>query len=296
MATQVFSLPKPEDEGNGIQSNIESPNTAIRSIASFYSQSQSSKSQEASQQDENHFILNLLQKQKVQDTFGTYRLKGVVIISNKLADSKRAIIEDLATDTTHTYWLNSVLADNSQLVDIQKHHIILQKNGMRMRLYIHNLSAEQVGEQRAYLEKTQEGFARIGFSEYVVNPYLISRNSVNNLLESGLGISAPNGTMEGIQISGVGSNSLARKLGLMENDVILTVNQKQLDNLSNVIMTGINAHKSDELRLEIRRGDRIIPLTYHLFWEGKSSWNAVDLLNTKPIFSLLRELLTYTVF
>jgi hypothetical protein len=40
----------------------------------------------------------------------------------------------------------------------------------------------------------------------------------------------------------------------MDNDVLLAVNQEPANSLQNVLRIGVNAHKSDELQLMLRRG------------------------------------------
>jgi type II secretory pathway component PulC len=241
-------------------------------------------------------LIDLLEKYRKQSRFGSYALRGVIIIADAATDSRHANVEDRTKGNTNTYSLDAVLPDNSRLVDIQRNHIVLQKDGVRMRIYLHNLSAEQLAEEKAYLEGANDGYRQIGINEYVVNPYRLSQASTDILLDFSLMMADTDGEMEGIRISGVSPSGLAGKLGLMDNDVLLAVNQEPANSLQNVLRIGVNAHKSDELQLMLRRGNRMIPLTYHLFWEGESPWTPADLLSSGPIFSLLRSMLANSVF
>ncbi len=71
-----------------------------------------------------------------------------------------------------------------------------------MRIYLHNLSAEQLAEEKAYLEGANDGYRQIGINEYVVNPYRLSQASTDILLDFSLMMADTDGEMEGIRISG----------------------------------------------------------------------------------------------
>ena len=51
----------------------------------------------------------------------------------------------------------------------------------------------------------------------------------------------------------------------------------------------IDAYHSDELQLKIRRGDKDVSLTYHLYWEGEGSWTPMDVLRSRAVSSLLKN-------
>lgn len=293
---QAFTAPSPLVSGNIASSNNKAENRKSKSPVSSNSRSQSANIQGAREQNIYPLVMNLLQNPSKDDQFGSYQLKGVAIISDTTPESKRAIIEDLTTNTTRTYLLNAMLPDNSQLVDIELNHIILQKSGVRMRIYLHNLNTENVAEQKLCIENAPNGYKQISNTEYVVNPYQVFKGDANSLLDFAIKTYTSNGNMEGVQFSEMKKNALAKELGLRENDVLLAVNHKNVDGLLSVIKIGINAYKSDELQLEIRRGNKIIPLTYHLFWEGEGSWTPTDVLNAKPVSSLLNSVLFDYIF
>jgi type II secretory pathway component PulC len=245
---------------------------------------------ESHKQDNDPWAMNLLMNPNKEPLFGSYQLKGVVILADAAHNSRRAIINDLTKGGTRTYFLNETLSDGSQLVDIEPQHVIFQNNGVRKRICIFNLMDEKTIKQRKYLANAPNGYMRLNNNEYVLNPYQVFRGDANLLLDFAIRTYKSSGVMEGLQLSEMGNNGLPMELGFQKNDVLLSLNQKPMDSILNAIKTCINAHKSDEIQLKVRRGDKTISLTYHLFWEGKGSWTPVDVINTKPISSFLSSI------
>ena len=129
------------------------------------------------------------------------------------------------------------------------------------------------------------GYKKINDREYNLNPYQVFKGEADKVLDFSMKISG----QDGIKISDVSNNSLARNLGLQEGDVLLAVNKEPVDSLLKGINASINAYNSDDLELKIRRGDRVIDVTYHLFWEGQGTWTPGDVLKSKAVSSLLKN-------
>ena len=137
--------------------------------------------------------------------------------------------------------------------------------------------------------KDPTGYEKINDNEYNLNPYRVFRGDADRVLDFTMKVSSRDGRMDGIRISNIGDNSLARELGLQENDILLSVNRESVNSILSGIYACINAYNSDDLQLEVLRGDKVIPLTYHLFWEGQGSWTPGDVLRSKAVSSLLRN-------
>jgi type II secretory pathway component PulC len=234
----------------------------------------------------NPAVMELLKTSSAMELFGSYRLKGIIRDSSA-ALLNRAIIEDMNTGESRSYSISDKLPDNSQLVGIQRDYVTLQKNGVRKKLYIFSRYRSEGIQDSALLENTYLGYKKIGENEYVLKPYQVFKGDANRILDFSIQVSALKGRMEGVRITDIKNNALARELGLKEDDVLLEVNNESIHSLYTCFKASFNANHFDELQLKIRRGDRYIFLTYHLFWEGKGFWTAKDVLNSKAISSLL---------
>jgi type II secretion system protein C len=254
------------------------------------------KLQEERKQNTISSIMNLLQISRSERLFGSYQLKGIVIIDDKAPETRHAVITDPASGITRTFPLHSVLPDDSELVGIEQHHVILQKSGVRKRLDMYAVTGENAVSQRSYLAKAENGYNKIGNNNYVMNPYLVFRGDAGSVFDFAMTVYSPNGDMEGIQLSNMKNNIAARELGLRENDIIVSVNNTSIDTVASAVKACRNAHESDEIQLEIRRGEEVISLTYHLFWEGEGSWTPMDVINLKPVSSFLRNVIVRSLF
>ena len=233
-------------------------------------------------------IRNLLNTSNRKQIFGSYQVKGI-IVNNAAPESSSATIEDLNNNTSRIYSLNDTLSDNSRLADIKQDYVVLQKNGVRKRIYI-QYSRSNGSRARGFASGNgSNGYEKIGDNEFNLNPYRVFRGDTDTVLDFTMKVSNRDGRMNGIKISDISDDSLARKLGLKENDVLLSVNKESVDSILNGINACMNAYNSDDLQLEILRGDQVISLNYHLFWEGQGSWTPSEVLSSKAVSSLIRN-------
>ena len=233
-------------------------------------------------------ITNLLNTSNRKEIFGSYQVKGI-IVNDAAPESSSATIEDLSNNTSHIYSLNDTLSDNSRLVDIKQNYVVLQKNGVRKRIYIQYSRSIGSRTRGSASWNDSNGYERISDNEFNLNPYRVFRGDTDTVLDFTMKVSRRDGQMNGIKISDISNDSLARKLGLKENDVLLSVNKESVDSILNGINACMNAYNSDDLQLEILRGGQVISLNYHLFWEGQGSWSPSDVLSSKAVSSLLRN-------
>jgi type II secretory pathway component PulC len=232
------------------------------------------------------FVMDLIKTSTTKELFGSYRVKGIIRDSAS-PQSSRAIIEDLNAGKTHAYATNENLPDGSQIVDIERDHISLQKNGVRKKLYVFSRHFGENIQHGTLLENVYLGYKKLGDNEFALKPYQVFKGDANSILDFSIKVSAVNGQMEGVRITDIKDNVLARELGLKEDDVLLEVNNEAINSLYKCFQVSFNANNSDELQLKIRRGDNCIFLTYHLYWEGIGFWTPKDVLNSKAIASLL---------
>jgi len=239
------------------------------------------------------YALNLLNNIQNRDVFGSFLLKGI-IVNDAFPESSSATIEDLNTNISRIYSLNDTLPDNSQLVDIKQDQVILQKSGIRKRIYFQ--SGRNNRRRNSASGNSSKGYSKINDNEYNLNPYRAFRGDADRVLDFSMKVSSQDGRMDGIEISDISNNSLAGDLGLRENDVLLAVNKESIDSLLKGINACANAYNSDDLELKIRRGNQVISLNYHLFWEGQGTWTPAEVLSTKAVSSLLKSGLFSNLF
>jgi hypothetical protein len=232
-----------------------------------------------------NFIMNQLDAFGEEESFGSYRLKGVFMYA-KTPGLRRANIEDVKTGQTGIYSLDETLPDGSQLVDIKYNYITLEKNGVRKKIYLYTSEERRpdiVSEMGWY------GYKTIGNNEFALKPYQIFQGDPNRILDFSIQASDKDGYMEGLKITNAKENVLIHTFGLLEGDVLLEVNKEPINSLYKCIKICFDSRNSDELQLKIRRGEKVISQIYHLYWEGSASWTVMDLLNTEAGSSLLSD-------
>ncbi len=232
----------------------------------------------------NHsLVMRLLQNFSKRQVFGSFRIISI-IVNEAVPESSRTTIEDTRTGSSRTYSINDTLPDNSRLVDIDQNYVVLQKNGVRKRIFFNSPVGNAVGKNRS--GSTRTGFKKISDNEFDLNPYRVFRGDAANVLDFSMKVHSRDGEMEGIQVSDMERSALLRTLGMKEGDVLTEVNGQSVDSLLNGVKACMNAYYSDDVQLKIRRDNKIITMTYHLFWEGQGSWTPTDVLNSKAVSSL----------
>ena len=224
---------------------------------------------------------NLLKNPVKTPVFGSFRLKSI-IADDAHPESGRATIEETGTGSVQTYALDDTLPDRSRLAEIKQDYVVLEKDGVRKRIFF------SYGSGGSNSSGTR-GFAQIGEGEFNLNPYRVFRGDADRVLDFSLKIHSSEGDMDGIQVSGIKPGTLAARLGLKDGDVLLEANGQKVDSILKVVKAGMNAHGSDDLLLKVRRDGKVMDLTYHLFWEGQGPWTPADVLGSKAVSSLFDE-------
>jgi hypothetical protein len=210
--------------------------------------------------------------------FGSFRLKSIIADAAH-PETGRATIEETETGSALTYSMGDTLPDNSRLVEIKSDYVVLEKDGVRKRIFFSYGSG-------GWNSSGTRGFARVGEGEFNLNPYRVFRGDANRVLDFSLKVHSSEGEMDGIQVSGIKPGTLAALLGLKDGDVLLESNGQKVDSVLNAVRAGMNAHGSDDLQLKILRDGKVVDLTYHLFWEGQGSWTAADVIGSKAVSSI----------
>jgi hypothetical protein len=231
---------------------------------------------------------NLLKNPSNRPAFGSFRLKSI-IADDAHPESGRATIEEIDTGSARTYALGDPLPDGSSLVEIKQDYVVLEKNGVRKRIFF---SYGRGG----WNSSGSRGFAQVGDDEFNLSPYRVFRGDADRVLDFSLKIHSREGEMDGIQVSGIKPGTLAERLGLKDGDVLLEANGQKVDSLLNAVKASMNAHGSDDLQLKVRRDGKVMSLTYHLFWEGQGSWTPADVMGSKAVSSLLDESILSNLF
>jgi hypothetical protein len=234
-------------------------------------------------QENRSLVTRLLQNFPKRQVFGSFRIISI-IVNDSVPESSRATIEDTLTGSSRTYSINDTLPDDSRLVDINQSYVVLQKNGVRKRIFFNSPGGSAVGKSRSGNART--GFKKINDNEFDLNPYRVFRGDAANVLDFSMKVHSRDGEMDGIQVSDIERSTLLRTLGVKEGDVLMEVNGQSVDSLLNGVKACMNAYYSDDVQLKIRRNNKIITMTYHLFWEGQGYWTPTDVLNSKAVSSL----------
>jgi type II secretory pathway component PulC len=239
---------------------------------------------EKEEEKSSSLVGNLLKNPGARQQFGAFRLKSIVA-DDAAPKSGRATIEDMDTGSTRTYYIDDTLPDNSRLVAVKQDYVVLQKAGVRKRIFF-NFGGEDRGDAKL---PGADGYSQINNNEFNLNPYRVFKGDADQVLDFSMKIHSSNGDMDGIQITDVRSGTLADLLGLKEGDVLLAVNNQPVDSVLNAVRACMNAHGSDDVQLKVRRSGRVTTLTYHLFWQGQGNWTSSDVLRSKAVSSLLNE-------
>ena len=229
-------------------------------------------------QEDSSLVVRLLKTVQNRPVFGSFLLKSI-IVHDTVPESSRATLEDMKTGSSRTYSINDTLPDDSRLVNITQDYVILEKSGVRKRIFFDSPG----GRKRSSLRRS--GLKKISDNEFDLSPYKVFRGDAASALDFSMKVHSSNGDMDGIQVSDIKQSSLFRTLGLKEGDVLMEVNNKPVDSLLNSVKACLNAYYSDDVQLKIRRGNKVITYTYHLFWEGQGSWDPMDIINSRAVSS-----------
>jgi hypothetical protein len=229
------------------------------------------------------YVMGLVRNPTLRPQFGDFRLISV-IVNDAVPESSTATIEDRKTGASRIYSMHEKLPDDSELVDIRQSYVVVEKSGVRRRI---DFSSQGIRRSSVRTRLNPDtGYAKTGENEFALNPYRVFRGDADRVLDFSMEADIRNGKMDGIRLSGIRDNTLARELGLQEGDVLLAVNGTAVDSILSGVRACMNAYYSDELQMKILRGDRVVDTTYHLFWEGQGSWTPADVLNSKAVSSL----------
>jgi hypothetical protein len=229
------------------------------------------------------YVMSMVRNPTLRPQFGDFRLVSV-IVNDAEPESSTATIEDRKTGAGSIYSIHEKLPDDSELVEIRQSYVVVEKSGVRRRI---NFSSQGIRRSSVRMRLNPDtGYAKTGENEFALNPYRVFRGDADRVLDFFLEADVRDGKMDGIRLSGIRDNTMAQELGLREGDVLLAVNGTSVDSILSGVRACMNAYYSDELQMKIRRGDRVINTTYHLFWEGQGSWTPVDVLNSKAVSSL----------
>jgi len=229
-------------------------------------------------EDDYPLVMRLMDSYRKREIFGSFRIISIIAHETD-PESSRATIEDRKTGSNRTYSVNDTLPDESRLAGIEQDYVVLEKSGVRKRIFLDAPGQKSFGG-------AVTGFRKINEGEFDLNPYGVFSGDASRALDFTMKVHSRDGEMEGIQVSGIGNHPLFRSLGLREDDVLVEVNGKPVDTLLNSVRACINAYYSDDVQLKILRNGKIIDLTYHLYWEGQGSWTPGEILKSKAVSSL----------
>ena len=280
--TFVIENPSGDEVAVSLEQDGEAAGTVVDPDAAVGAKSAKSAGDSGAQYDSS-LVMRLLQNISKRQVFGSFRIVSI-IVHDTVPESSRATIEDTRTGSSLTYSINDTLPDDSRLVDIDQSYVVLQKNGVRKRIFFNSPGGNAVGKNRSGNLRT--GFKKINDNELDLNPYRVFRGDASRVLDFSMKVHSRDGEMDGIQVSDIEKSALLRTLGMKEGDVLMEVNGQSVDSLLNGVKACMNAYYSDDVQLQIRRGDKIVTMTYHLFWEGQGLWTPTDVLNSKAVSSL----------
>jgi type II secretion system protein C len=231
------------------------------------------------------FIRNVLNIKGKTVLFDAYRVKGIAINFQSPQQSS-AMIESVKDNQSTVYYLNRILPDQSRLIEINSDHVVLEKEGIRKRFYINDNAELAVASEN---KVPDEGYEKLNDKEWTLMPYRAFKDNAKEVLDFSIDGTKTDDGIEGFKIDDFKDDSLLGNLGLQAGDVILKINDSSATSMYECIKAFNNVKLSDELALEVRRGNQNITLKYHLFWSGAGSWAPKDVFSSKAILSLIKN-------
>lgn len=196
----------------------------------------------------------------------TITLKGIMIVGDE--KNNVAIIEDSKTSKAQNYKVGDKIQDGL-LMRILKHKIILvRSNGQQETLFINQKDAE--------LEKSLRDRAswsdvvrKDSDTSYTIDPYMFVlrvRNLSQFIDMLNMSTVYKQGKSIGCRLGAIESDSLGVALGLMQGDIITTVNgisANSTDNRMKIYQT-VTLTDTSTVQVDIVRGDATITFNYRI--------------------------------
>ena len=192
-------------------------------------------------------------------------LKGIIACGDE--DRNVAMIAD-ETNKEEMYHLGEKIKD-AQLIKIAHNRVVLLRaNGQQESYYLRKDDIPQDGKPE---EKWKYTIKKVDDQTYEVDPQAFAKevDSLGRLIErvTIIGTAYQGGNPIGIRVGTVDPQNIGAALGLVENDIITTVNDINVSNAD----TRINAYNAvtqlsvgGAVKVGIKRADRDVAITYKL--------------------------------
>jgi general secretion pathway protein C len=198
------------------------------------------------------------------------RLRGTA----KVDDLGYAVIEDVAAARQEVFVVGERVFDGPQLVDVRPGVAILLGGGRTQTLEIAEAAAGDAG-QAARERATGNGRGRRadaldGIRQTGENAFLVDRREVEHSIENLNQIATQmravpfmrDGATVGFRVFNIRRNSVFDRMGLRNGDVIQRVNGVDLDSPTKALALLEDVQTSQEIRVDLVRGDAPSTLTY----------------------------------
>lgn len=178
-------------------------------------------------------------------------LLGTVIESD--STKSIAVIKNLHSKTQGAYKVQDKIL-GYQIADILRGRVVLLRNG---KIHFLDFPLGSKLEPIAVISSEKKIINRNAFAEKIPD--------LNSLMQQALIIPyVDSGKIIGLRITKIKDKPLANKAGLMEGDIVTTINGQQLDSLQKPFEIYNKMRDKERIDIEIKRANKRRNLTYYI--------------------------------
>lgn len=209
---------------------------------------------------------------KLKPTTLNLRLIGTTVGTS---DMETAVIEDTTKKTSNVYKVGDKIARTSTVEQILEKEVVLITDGKREKLAFAESGGQTQpsaprgspprGARPARMTRRPRPAGRNPAGSTVVDRKEWEDKDVSELLgDSTVTPVYKNGKVEGLQVTNIAQNEYAKKVGLREGDIVMSVNGVKIRSVDEAYELANRLQKASTLRVDILRGGRSVPLTFNL--------------------------------
>ena len=183
------------------------------------------------------------------------------------ADASYAIIEDQKKKDQNLYRIGDTI-QNATVKDILREKVVLNVEGKNEILHLEKLESRGSGRS-THVSRVQPGKPG-GVRPPSVRRIRIKRSQLEKALKSGADISEQakvrphftDGRQDGIILTGIKPNSIYRRLGLRNGDILLGIDEADIQSAEDMSRVSQSLSSATELTLKIKRRGRLTAMKY----------------------------------
>jgi len=191
------------------------------------------------------------------------RLRGTAQVD----DLGYAVIEDVAGSRQEVFVVGETIFEGPTLVAVYPAEAVIELDGRKQTLKIANAEPSAEGSKHSGRDKDKsgDGIRKTGDNSYLVDRREVE-HSVDNLNELATQLRAvpylKDGEAIGFRLFNIRRDSVFDRMGLKNGDVVQKVNGVELDSPTKALALLEDVQTTDEIRVDLLRGDSPSTMTY----------------------------------